>query len=241
VVTDIADLVSVLNVDACSSEPHEKSEDITDIVTDYTNSNKRKKSSMRHPFKVLQKYPSVDTYDSLLNFPSSLMVYFNSGNFLAISKLLNVYCDRTCTMNMNHLGMVCSHMCLPTILSNISAMSPDGWFYLKGIKVEENQIKAKLLFTGSISLTINKSLSAMSGDDNYYDKLVQSFDVDNLSKRLDSFGKSREELVEMLSSCEILQYSFEYDFNIMYHYVRNNRKAMQIDISNYRGSLSPCQ
>jgi hypothetical protein len=120
-------------------------------------------------------------------------------------------------------------------------MSPDGWFYLKGIKVEENQIKAKLLFTGSISLTINKSLSAMSGDDNYYDKLVQSFDADNLSKRLDSFGKSREELVEMLSSCEILQYSFEYDFNIMYHYVRNNRKAMQIDISSYRGSLTPCQ
>ena len=70
---DIADLVSALNVDTCSSEPHEKSEDITDIVTDYTNSNKRKKSSMSHPFKVLQKYPSVDTYDSLLNFPSSLM------------------------------------------------------------------------------------------------------------------------------------------------------------------------
>ena len=240
-VTDIADLVSALNVDTCSSEPHEKSEDITDIVTDYTNSNKRKKSSMRHPFKVLQKYPSVDTYDSLLNFPSSLMVYFNSGNFLAISKLLNVYCDKICTTKFNHLGMVCSYMCLPTILSNISAMSPDGVFYLKDIKVEENKIKAKLLFTGSISSTINKSLCAISGDDNYYDKLVQSFNVDNLSKILDSFGKSREELVEILSSSEVLQFSAEIDFNIMYHYVRNDRKVVQIDMSSERRSLTPCQ
>ena len=240
-VTDIADLVSVLNVDICSSEPHEKSEDITHIVTDKTNSNKRKKSTMRHPFKVLRKYPSVDTYDSLLNFPSSFMVYFNSGNFLAISKLLNVYCDKTCTTNIPRLGLVCSYMCLPTILSNISSILPDGVSYLKDIKVEENQIKAKLLFTGSISSTINKSLSAMSGDDNYYDKLVQSFNVDNLSKRLDSFGKSREELVEILSSSEVLQYSAEIDFNIVYHYVRNNRKVVQIDMSSERRSLTPCQ
>ena len=238
-VTDIADLVSVLNVDICSSEPHEKSEDITHIVTDNTNSNKRKKSTMRHPFKVLRKYPSVDTYDSLLYFPSSLMVYFNSGNFLAISKLLNVYCDKACTTKFNHLGMVCSYMCLPTIFSNVSALSPDGVFYLKDIKVEENQIKAKLLFTGSICSTINKSLSAISGDDNYYDKLVQSFD--NLSKSLDSFGKSREELVEILSSCEVLQYSAEIDFNIRYHYVRNNRKAVQIYMNTCRRSLTPCQ
>ena len=134
-VTDIAHLVSALNLDRCSSEPHEKSEVITDIVTDNTNSNKRKKSSMRHPFKVLQKYPSVDTYDSLLNFPSSLMVYFNSGNFLAISKLLNVYCDKTCTTNIPRLGLVCSYMCLPTILSNISSILPDGVLYLKDISV----------------------------------------------------------------------------------------------------------
>ncbi len=191
-VTDIADLISVLNVDICSSEPHEKSEDITDIMTDNTNSNERKKSSMCHPFKVLRKYPSVDTYDLLLNFPSSLMVYF----FLAIWKLLNVYCDKTCTTNMNFLGMVCSYMCLPIILSNISAILPDGLFYLKDISVVENQIKAKLLFTGSISSTINKSLCAMSGDDNYYDKLVPSFNDNNLSKRFDSFGKSREELAD---------------------------------------------
>ena len=237
-VTDIADLVSVLNVDTCSREPREKSEDITHIVTDNTNPNKRKKSSMRHPFKVLRKYPSVDTYDSLLNFPSSFMVYFNSGNFRAISKLLNVYCDKACTTKFNHLGMVCSYMCLPTILSNISAMSPDGVFYLKDIKVEENKIKAKLFFTGSISSTINKSLCAMSGDDNYYDKLVQSFD--NLSKILDLFGKSREELVEIPSSSEVLQYSAEIDFNIVYHYVRNDRKVMQIDMNTCRRSLIPC-
>ena len=196
---------------------------------------------MSHPFKVLQKYPSVDTYDSLLSFPSSFMVYFNSGNFLAIWKLLNVYCDKTCTTNIPRLGLVCSYMCLPTIFSNISAMSADGVFYLKDIKVEENQIKAKLLFTGSISSTINKSLSAMRGDNNYYDKLVPSFNDNNLSKRFDSFGKSREELAEMLSSYEVLQYSAEIDFNIMYHYVRNNRKVVQIDMNSCRRSLTPCQ
>jgi hypothetical protein len=117
-------------------------------------------------------------------------------------------------------------------------MSPDGVFYLKDIKVEENHIKAKLLFTGSISSTINKSLCAMSGDDNYFDKLVQSFD--NLSKSSDSFGKSRAELVEILSSCEVLQYSAEIDFNIMYHYLRNNRKAVQIDMNSCQRSLTPC-
>jgi hypothetical protein len=118
-------------------------------------------------------------------------------------------------------------------------MSPDGLFYLKDIKVEENQIKAKLLFTGSISSTINKSLCAMRGDDNYYDKLVLSFD--NLSKILDSFGKSGEELVEIPSSSEVLQYSAEIDFNIKYHYVRNNRKVVQIDMNSCRRSLTPCQ
>jgi len=114
-------------------------------------------------------------------------------------------------------------------------------FYLKDIKVEENQIKAKLLFTGSISSTINKSLCAMRGDNNYYDKLVPSFDVENLSKSLVSFGKSREELAEILSSYEVLQYSAEIDFNIMYHYVRNNRKVVQIDMNSCRRSLTPCQ
>jgi len=196
---------------------------------------------MRHPFKVLWKYPSVDTYDSLLHFPSSFMAYFNSGNFLAISKLLNVYCDQTCTTSFAHLGLVCSYLRLPTMVSNISAMSPDGVFYLKDIKVEENQIKAKLLFIGTICSTINKSLCAMSGDDNYYDKLVQAFNVDNLTKRLELYGKSIEELIEILSSCEVLQYSAEIDFNIMYHYVRNKRKAVQINISSDRRSLIPCQ
>lgn len=231
-----------MNPDICSSQPHEKSKDLIAVVTDNkgSNPNKRKKSSMRHPFQVLRKYPSVDTYDSLLNFPSIFMVYFNSGNFLAISKLLNVYCDKTCSTNITFLGLVCSYLCLPTIFSNVSSMLPDGVFYLKDIKVEENQIKAKLLFTGSICSTINKSLCAMSGDDNYYDRLVQSFNVDNLTKRLDSFGKSREELIEILSSCEVLQYSAEIDFNIMYHYVRNKRKAVQINMNSDRRSLTPC-
>jgi hypothetical protein len=81
----------------------------------------------------------------------------------------------------------------------------------------------------------------MSGDDNYYDKLVPSFNDNNLSKRFDSFGKSREELVEIPSSSEVLQYSAEIDFNIMYHYVRNDRKVVQIDMSSERRSLTPCQ
>ncbi len=81
----------------------------------------------------------------------------------------------------------------------------------------------------------------MRGDDNYYDKLVPSFDVDNLSKSLVSFGKSREELAEVLSSYEVLQYSAEIDFNIKYHYVRNNRKVVQIDMNSCRRSLTPCQ
>ena len=123
-------------------------------------------------------------------------------------------------------------------------MSPDGVFYLADIKVEENKIKAKLLYSGSICVSINKSLAAMSSDDNYYGALVQNFSVDSLLKRLDTSDKSSEELrslEEKLTSCELLQYSAEVDFTIMYHNVRNKRKAVMIDISGCRRSLTPYQ
>jgi len=117
---------------------HQKSSNIPHLGSCETKPN----VSKRNPSNILYAFPNFDKSDALLYFPNTLSRYMNSGDLVALKKLLVSHMDRKCGITVHHAIPNLSARTLLNMVTILHDLRPDLIMCVGSTKVVENQIRA---------------------------------------------------------------------------------------------------